>query len=148
MRKLVMVLLFSITFIGCAQKGDYNIKNGYVANGYDVVAYFQDEAIEGDKTFTVTYGGVDYKFANQVNLETFKENPNKYIPKYGGYCAYAVAVKGNKVSINPETFEIRDGELYLFYNSGRTNTLELWKNESPDDLRAKADENWQKLINR
>ena len=67
------------------------------------------------------------------------------MPKYGGYCAYAIGVKGIKVDIDPKTFEIIDGELYLFYNSWGNNTLETWLNGPTEDLKAKADKNWEKL---
>jgi YHS domain-containing protein len=126
-----------------AQQIDYNIKKGYVVDGYDVVAYFNNEALEGDKNFTAEYDGAKFKFVSQKNLDIFKSNPEKYIPQYGGYCAYAVADKGEKVEINPKTFEIRDGKLYLFYNAWGTNTLKLWLKEDVKGLQKKADKNWE-----
>ena len=137
---LIITLIANYTF---AQQIDYNTKKGFVANGYDVVAYFNNEATEGNKKFITEYNGVKYKFSSQENLETFKNNSEKYIPEYGGYCAYAVAIKSKKVSINPKTFEIRDGKLYLFYNSWGTNTLDLWKKENVKGLQKKADKNWE-----
>ena len=128
-----------------AQSIDYNTKKGFVANGYDVVAYFSGKAIEGNKRFSLEHDGVRYKFSSPENLEAFKGNPDKYLPLYGGYCAYAIATKSQKVSINPETFEIRDGRLLLFYNSWGTNTLELWKKESPKKLKLQADTNWETI---
>ncbi|MEM1337323.1 MAG: YHS domain-containing (seleno)protein [Bacteroidota bacterium] len=145
MRKALglLILLLSITVVG--QNKNYNTKKGFVANGYDVVAYFDGQATKGDDSYMVEHDGVNFKFMNGNNLEKFKANPEKYIPKYGGYCAYAVAVSGKKVSVNPETFEIREGELYLFYNSGKNNTLQLWLDESPDVLKQQADKNWEKI---
>lgn len=142
------MLVMLLTFNAIGQTLDYNTKKGYVAESYDVVAYFEGEAMEGNDEFQIEYSGAKFKFSNRENMKKFKSNPQKYTPKYGGYCAYAVAVSGKKVSINPETYEIRDGELYLFYNSGRTNTLELWNKESPEKLSTKADENWQKIKDR
>ncbi len=139
-----MLLLIAGTVLQ-AQSIDYNTKRGYAANGYDVVSYFEGQPQEGNKEIATEYDGINYKFSNQKHLNEFKSNPAKYIPQYGGYCAYAVAVSGKKVSINPETYEIRDGKLYLFYNAGRTNTLELWRNESPNELKSKADTNWEKI---
>ena len=65
--------------------------------------------------------------------------------QYGGYCAYAIAVDSKKVSINPKTFEIRDGKLYLFYNAWGTNTLKLWQKENVKGLQEKADKYWEAL---
>ncbi|MEC7263034.1 MAG: YHS domain-containing (seleno)protein [Bacteroidota bacterium] len=146
-RKLILVLFMLIGTLTFSQSIDYNTKKGYAANGYDVVSYFDGKALEGQKEFTTEYDGVNYKFSNETNLKKFKTDPKAFLPEYGGYCAYAVAVSGKKVSVNPKTFEIRDGKLYLFYNSGNTNTLALWLKESPEDLQNKADTNWQKIKN-
>lgn len=147
MRKILLVLFLAVGAISFAQSIDYNTKKGYAANGYDVVSYFDGKALEGQKEYTTEYDGVKYKFANEANLKKFKAKPASFLPEYGGYCAYAVAVNGKKVSINPQTYEIRDGKLYLFYNSGNTNTLNLWLDESPDNLKQKADKNWEKIKN-
>lgn len=145
MKKVVILLFLGIGVTLNAQTADYNTQKGYVAEGYDVVSYFSNIAKEGSKKYVATYHNVKYKFSSQQNLDTFNENPTKYIPQYGGYCAYAVAVKADKVSIDPETFEIRDGKLFLFYNSWGTNTLKSWTKESPDKLVLKADKNWKKI---
>lgn len=147
MKKILLVLFLTMGTLTYAQSIDYNTKKGYAANGYDVVAYFDGKPMEGQKEFATEYDGVKYKFANEANMKKFKASPNSYLPEYGGYCAYAVAVSGKKVNINPKTFEIRDGKLYLFYNSGNTNTLDLWLDESPDNLKQKADKNWEKIKN-
>ncbi len=142
MRNLIFIFLFTVT-PSFSQTKDYNIKKGYVANGYDVVAYFENKITEGNKEFIAKFEGVKYKFSSQKNLNTFNENPSKYAPQYGGYCAYAIAIKSDKVSINPKAFEIRDGKLYLFYNAWGTNTLKLWQKEKPEALIKKADKNWE-----
>ncbi len=145
MKKLGLLLFLVLGYAAQAQSVDYNTKKGYAANGYDVVAYFDGTPQEGNKEFSTTHDGTKFKFTSQANLDEFSANPEKYVPRYGGYCAYAVAVSGKKVNINPQTFEIRDDKLYLFYNSGKTNTLELWLNESPEELQIKADKNWEKI---
>ena len=144
MRTFAFLFIISISSLS-AQTIDYNLKKGFAAEGYDVVAYFNNEAIEGNKAFKAVFDGVNYKFSSEKNLILFNKNPEKYIPQYGGYCAYAIAAKGKKVSINPETFQIKDDKLYLFYNAWGTNTLELWKKENPGKLQEKADENWETL---
>jgi len=143
--KIITLLLLLGTSSIYSQSIDYNLKKGYVANGYDVVAYFNNQALEGNKEFTSKYDGAEYKFSSEKNLNLFTANPEKYVPQYGGYCAYAIAEKADKVSINPKTFKIKDGKLYLFYNAWGTNTLELWQKENEVALKNKADENWEKI---
>jgi hypothetical protein len=144
MKSILIFLLISVTTLN-AQSIDYNLKKGFVAEGYDVVAYFNNEAVVGDKKYTTTHDNVNYKFSSQKNLDLFLSSPKKFIPQYGGYCAYAVALKSKKIGIDPKTFEIRDGKLYLFYNSWGTNTLELWKKENVKGLQEKADLNWEAI---
>ena len=149
MKHFLFALFIGITSLN-AQSIDYNLKKGYVAEGYDVVAYFNNEAVEGDKKHETTYDNVNYKFSSQENLDTFLKTPEKYIPQYGGYCAYAIAEKSKKIGVNPETFEIRDGKLYLFYNKWGTNTLELWQKNILNNLKGYvsiADSNWEAIKN-
>ena len=143
MKTFITILLIAVssTFFG----QEYNLKQGYLAEGYDVVSYFSNRAEKGDKEFTTTNNAVKFKFSSKKNLDTFKSAPNKYIPAYGGYCAYALGTKGERVAINPETFEIRDGKLYLFYNSWGINTFKMWQEEGAAQLKAKADKNWIKI---
>lgn len=145
MKNILIILVAFVSFSTFAQQTDYYLKKGYVAEGYDVTEYFNNKAVEGNKNFTATHDGVKFKFASQANLDKFKASPDKFIPQYGGYCAYAIADKGKKVSVDPETFEIRDGKLYLFYNSWGTNTLEKWQEEGPEKLRGQADAAWSKV---
>ena len=85
-----------------------------------------------------------FHFVSKENKEKFEAAPEQFVPQYGGYCAYAIGLKEKKVSIDPETFEIRDGKLYLFYNKFGTNTLDLWNEQNPEELKAKADAYWSK----
>lgn len=145
MKTLTFILIAFVSFSAFGQQTDYNLKKGYAAEGYDVTEYFNNKAVEGNKEFTAEYDGVKFKFVNQANLEKFKKSPAAFAPQYGGYCAYAVADKGKKISVDPETFEIRDGKLYLFYNSWGTNTLEKWNEEGAEALKKKADIEWQSV---
>jgi len=47
---------------------------------------------------------------------------------------------GEKVRIDPETFKIVNGKLYLFYNFFFNNTLKDW-NDNEKHLKSKADKN-------
>jgi len=137
------LLILVFPYLGHAQSIDFNTKKGFAAEGYDVVAYFNNEAIKGNSAYSTTNNGVKFKFASQDHLNMFLDNPEKYIPQYGGYCAFAMGESGKKVDIDPKTYEIRDGKLYLFYNAWGTNTLELWLKGDVKGLQKNADLNWE-----
>ncbi len=124
----------------------FNLENGLAIQGYDPVAYFnQNKAIEGDKQWSANFEGVSYRFANAANKEAFVKDPKKYEPQYGGWCAYAMGATGEKVEIDPETFKIVNGKLYLFYHSWANNTLPKW-NKDEANLKQKADKSWMNIF--
>jgi len=128
-----------------SRKKNYNLEDGLGISGYDPVAYFtQNKAVKGSKNNAVVYDGVTYYFATAEDKEEFKKNPAKYEPEYGGWCAYAMGAKGEKVTIDPKTFKVLNGKLYLFYNKFFNNTLTDW-NKDESNLKKNADVNWQKV---
>jgi len=146
MKAIYFLITFIITVASYGQNAIYNTQNGYVANGYDVISYFSNEVHKGNDEYTFTYDNVNFKFSNLENLNLFKSTPDKYIPQYGGWCAYAIALKNKKVRINPKTFEVRDGKLYLFYDSKLINTHKKWLAKKPITLIRKANDNWANII--
>ncbi len=153
MAGLILVLLPATTLLVCAQdaakrQAEFNLKNGTLAvEGYDVVSYFQGKPQRGNKDLSYTYKGVTYWFATPENRELFKENPQHFEPQYGGWCAYAMGLDGSKVKIDPKTYKIVDGKLYLFYNFYFNNTLIDWNNNE-QALKQAADANWQKIMDK
>ncbi|WKL45142.1 YHS domain-containing (seleno)protein [Flavobacterium sp. ZE23DGlu08] len=151
MKKLLFILTVLCTFSGFSQKDNkrvtlFNLEKNVAIQGYDPVAYFkQGKAVKGKKEITASYEGVVYYFSMLVNKEYFLKNPSKFEPQYGGWCAYAMGDSNEKVSINPETFKISNGKLYLFYNAFFNNTLKSW-NKEETGLMMKADANWSKRI--
>jgi YHS domain-containing protein len=139
-----------IRFIGFSQNFSGKMvvqnltKSGIAVNGFDAVSYFSTKPQKGTSSINFTYNAATYYFCNTENKAKFEANPNKYAPVYGGWCAYAMGETGDKVEIDPMTFKIIDGKLYLFYNAFFNNTLKTWdKNEA--ELKKKADVNWLKL---
>jgi len=145
--KYFITLTFFLIIHSLQAQENYNLKKGFIAEGYDVVAYFGNEALKGNDQFTTEFKGAKYKFVSSENLKTFLENPKMYVPQYGGYCAYAVAVKGEKIGVNPNSFQIIDDKLYLFYDSWGVDTLEKWNEEGVEKLRKQADSNWKNITN-
>ena len=122
----------------------YNLEDGIAIGGYDAVSYFQGKPAKGQKQFSVNHQGILYYFSSAANRDEFKKNPARYEPQYGGWCAYAMGAKGEKVSVDPKTYKILQGKLYLFYNRLFNNTLESW-NKDEKGLQQKADVNWAKI---
>ncbi len=123
----------------------FNLENKLAIQGYDPVAYFkQNSAVKGSKEFSTYYQGATYYFSSAANKEEFKKNPAAYEPQYGGWCAYALGAKGEKVEIDPKTFKVTNGKLYLFYNKYFNNTLPKW-NSDEIQLKSNADVNWNKI---
>lgn len=112
--------------------------------GYDTVAYFtKDEAIQGNETYSYDHLGATWQFESQEHLDMFIKNPEKYMPQYGGYCAYAVS-KNKTASIKPEIFEIIDDRLYLNYSES---VQRRWLKDSKSYIK-KADAQWPELVNK
>lgn len=127
-------------------KKEFNLDaSGVAIQGYDPVAYFTSgKPVDGKKEITLQYQGATYWFATAADRDAFKADPRKYEPQYGGWCAYAMGAKGEKVEVDPGTFKIVDGKLYLFYNKFFNNTLKSW-NKDENHLKANADRNWMKF---
>lgn len=141
MHRNLLGLIVLIISTSAIYAQEVNSKRGIALEGYDPVSYFKDGPKKGDKATAYTYKEVTYYFSTADNLEVFKTDPEAYLPQYGGFCAYAVAKSGDKVGVNPKTFEIRDNKLYLFYNSWGNNTLKKWLKD-PENLQKQADANW------
>jgi YHS domain-containing protein len=151
MKTIFSILLVTVIFAQAYAQSDvlrkehFNIKKNVAIDGYDPVSYFSGKPLEGDPEIKLNYKNVTYQFASKGNLEKFKQSPEKYEPAYGGWCAYAMGDTGEKVKIDPETFTVMDGKLYLFYNFWGNNTLEDWK-KNDKKLKVKADLNWKNIV--
>jgi len=153
MKKYVLLPLLALCIAGAfaqdpstLRKKQYNLDNGIGAGGYDPVAYFiRGMAVKGSKDNAVVTEGVTYYFSSAANKEAFKKDPAQYEPAYGGWCAYAMGAKGEKVPVDPKTFKITGGHLFLFYNRFFNNTLTEW-NKDEAHLKKNADANWQKTF--
>lgn len=108
--------------------------------GYDSVSYFTGKPVVGSDKFTAEYKGATFKFANAANLATFKANPDRYAPQYGGHCAWAAA-NNYRFAGDPTVWKIVDGKLYLNYNK---DVQVKWEKDIPG-LVKKGDINWAAL---
>jgi YHS domain-containing protein len=108
--------------------------------GHDSVSYFSGTPVNGSDKFTAQYKGATFKFATAKNLATFKADPARYAPQYGGHCAWAAAYN-YRFAGDPKVWKIVEGKLYFNYNR---DVQVKWEKDIPG-LVAKGDINWQTL---
>lgn len=143
---ILLSLSLAATSQEAVRKKHFNLKKGLAIEGYDPVAYIKNsKAVKGNAGFAVVHQGATYYFSSAANRDEFKKDPERYEPAYGGWCAYAMGKEGSKVEIDPETFKVVNGKVYLFYNKYFNNTLKSW-NKNEAELKKNADAHWQKTF--
>jgi YHS domain-containing protein len=116
-------------------------KDGVAIEGHDPVAYFlEGRAVPGSEVHRYEWAGAVWQFSNSENLDLFRRDPESYAPKYGGYCAWAVA-QGYAAEIDPDAFTVHNGKLYLNYSKS---IQRRWDREREKNI-AEADRNWPAL---
>ena len=118
------------------------VEDNLALNGYDTVAYFSEGmGVMGSRIYSVEWDGVVWRFSSKTNMRLFQENPEKYAPQFGGYCA--VALTFNKiVSCDPKSFLIVDGKLYVLRDQ---EVLKIWE-KNPREYIGKAEKYWSHLM--
>jgi len=117
--------------------------DGVILNGYDAVSYFTvNRAVRGDREITAKHEGVTYRFATEANREKFLADPDRFVPAYGGYCAYGTSL-GKKFAVDGTAFEVVDGVLYVNKN---LKVYKTWKKDIPGNI-VKADGQWPGIRN-
>lgn len=149
LKTVLIVAAAALLMQGAAFAADeHNVSTGITTagvplglHGVDAVALTTLGAVaEGTAVYTVVEDGVAYYFASQKSADLFSANPDKYVPQYGGFCAYAVAL-GRKFDGDPQFADIVDGKLYLFVNGA---IFEKYKADSENILR-NAEKTWPKI---
>ena len=116
--------------------------SGIAVNGYDPVAFFTDgKPMAGDPGITSMYKGAKYLFASKEHKALFEENPEKYVPQFGGFCAYGAAL-GALFPVDISTWQIRNDKLYLNLNPA----IAALFNKDPVGTIARAEKNWPELV--
>ena len=139
------VIFFSICSPVLAGTKSEIYKNwrGLAIEGYDPVGYHTEgKPVKGSRNHEYEWKGARWRFADQSHLDLFKSDPEKYAPRYGGYCAWAVS-QGYTASVDPENaWTIFDGKLYLNYN---VEVKKEWSKDIPGNIE-KANVNWPGVL--
>jgi YHS domain-containing protein len=140
--KLAMAIAL-FHFSGLAIAGEVN--TGYFGNvaikGYDPVAYFTEQrAIKGNEDISHKWLGAEWNFSSEKHKKLFSENPVKFAPQYGGFCADGIAYGDFTTNIDPQAWRIIEGKLYLNYDHGSAAEL-----EEVEGQLAKIEKNWPEV---
>ncbi|MEO0528000.1 MAG: YHS domain-containing (seleno)protein [Bacteroidota bacterium] len=143
----IITALLLVSSLSAQDKMGNNIDNSNIAlKGYSPVSYLDlGLAQRGSKEYKSEYKKVVYYFTSADQKTTFDKNPNKYLPQYGGFCAFGTYA-GAKFRVDPNKFLVKDGKYYLFLNDVELDAKQLWLAEkNHEKLRGIANENWKKL---
>lgn len=150
MNKLIQLGVILFMFLGtnaiAQNKAANNIDDSKIAlQGYSPVSYLDlGLAQKGVKEHKATFDGVAYYFTSADQKKTFEANPKKYLPQYGGYCAFGVYV-GAKFRVDPNKFVVKDGKYFLYLYDLEVDAQQLWLDGNHKELVKKADDNWTSL---
>lgn len=125
------------------ERGPVFVHDGYAIRGYDPVAYFTEgEPVEGRPQYEAEWNGATWRFASAENRERFVADPEAYAPQYGGFCAWAVAEKGELYSVDPHAWKIVDGKLYLNFSDS---IQRRWERDIPGFIEL-GDRRWPEIV--
>ncbi len=134
---LAMLMIPSLAQAGNAANSTVGVQ------GYDLVSYHTGKKpLQGNGNHVSTHNGVSYLFASKANQDAFEKNPEKYLPAYGGWCAYGVSV-GKKFVGDANVWKIVDGKLYLNLDTG---IQAAWNKDIPGNIK-KANGQWKTIRN-
>ena len=138
-----MVISLSTPSFAVAKSEIYKNWRGLAIKGYDPVAFHKEsKPAKGSKNYELIWKDAKWRFASAEHRDMFKADPDKFAPRYGGYCAWAIA-QGTTAGVDPENaWSIVDGKLYLSYNVKIKNQ---WEEDIPGNIR-KADANWPGVL--
>ena len=121
----------------------YNLpSSGLALEGYCPVAYFEaNKPLLGKPAHQSTYNGVTYQFVSAEAKELFDAKPERYIPAFGGWCAFGMSVN-DKFPVDPRNYKIVEGRLMLFLKNRDVDARELWNQGDEQELIRKAEAHW------
>ena len=125
------------------RRRSFNVdEEGLALQGYDPVSYLDKAGPkEGRKEHALVHRGITYRFASETNRAAFLAEPARYLPQYGGYCAYGMA-RGYKAVVDPTAFTVAGGKLYLNYNHAISSQ---WQGNRAREIQ-RADAQWPKVM--
>jgi hypothetical protein len=143
-RRGLASLFVGLAVAGAARAATPEIRttDGLALGGYDPVAYFALGAPRrGDAAIEAEWRGARWRFVSAAHREMFLADPDRYAPRYGANCAWAMA-QGYLAPADPLQWRIVDGRLYVNYDAA---VHRRWLRDVPGMISA-ADRNWPRLL--
>ncbi len=143
-----LLILGTVTAVTAHAADEYNTGTGLTAagaplglHGVDPVAFIDiGNRIDGTALYAAVHDGVAYYFSTEANQQAFEASPERYVPQFGGFCAFGVSV-GKKFDGDPRYAAIEDGRLYVFLNEA---VFHEFQKDRAGTI-ARAEENWRRI---
>ncbi len=140
----ICLAIISTGAVSAAEDPVFTGRGEFAINGYDSVAYHLEmKPVKGDSDFTAEWNGAIWRFKSADNRDRFASEPERWAPKYGGYCAWAVS-NNYTATTDPRAWSVVDDRLYLNYSRSVRRT---WSEDIPGNIR-RADANWPAVLDR
>jgi YHS domain-containing protein len=132
MKRLInSMLMLAVVSASAHAQTLYSCANKEVAfDGHDLVSYFESTPTKGNPEFTALYDGLRLQFCTEEHLDAFIQDPEKYMPLYGGWCATAMA-QGVYNQPDFSMWDIQEGQLLFFEVKAFFNGKTQWMKD-PD----------------
>ena len=147
---ILSLLLVSVLFFMRVNKvsplpwgwfGSINTTANGALDGFDPVALNRGEGLKkGDPILWIQWEQARWTFVSKKNRAAFEEAPDRFAPRFGGFCAFAVS-KGFTAQAKPSAWLVQDEKLYLFADDG---IKQKWLAEMPNGILQQAEGKWAK----
>ena len=143
---IFMIAVMTTSVMFAQDKKANNIDDSKIGlQGYSPVSYLDlGLAQRGSKQHKAVHNKIAYYFTSNEQKAKFEKNPEKYLPQFGGFCAFGIYA-GAKFRVDPNKFIVSNGKYYLFLNDVEVDAKQLWLAEKESKLLATAHKNWKNL---
>lgn len=143
---IFMIAVMTAGVLFAQNKNANNIDDSKIGlQGFSPVSYLElGLAQRGSKQYKSVHDNIAYYFTSSDQKTKFEQNPEKYLPQFGGFCAFGVYA-GAKFRVDPNKFVVSNGKYYLFLNDVEVDAKQLWLAEKESKLLATANKNWKSL---
>ncbi|MDA3939675.1 MAG: YHS domain-containing (seleno)protein [Spirochaetia bacterium] len=120
--------------------------DGIAVKGYDMVALKVNVKLEkGTVEHSLMLNEVTWLFSSKENMVLFVKDPQKYMPEFGGYCAWSVANDSELPPSpgDPSAYDIVDGKMYFKFNKM---VRFLWRISRAKYIK-KGNDRWPQFVN-